>query len=147
MLTESECFGYLSRASLGRIAASIDALPVILPIDFALDNQSIVFAALAGSKLDAATAGAVVAFQADGHDPRGEHYWTVLVQGIASSAPEGAAPIGERTPRSRPWPELAPRLRQVRIQATIINGHKFRFAGESPRVAFPDGLSSGDPAL
>ena len=86
VLTESECFQHLSQVSLGRIAISIDALPVILPVHFVVSNESVIFPTVAGSKFDTATAGTVVAFQADEQDPFSGDYWSVLLQGMASAA-------------------------------------------------------------
>ena len=84
-LTESECFERLSQVSLGRIAVSIDALPVILPVHFVLSDETVLFPTVTGSKFDAATTGTVIAFQADAQETPGGDYWSVLLQGIASS--------------------------------------------------------------
>ncbi len=141
ILTESECFEHLGQVSLGRIAASIDALPVILPVRFVLCGKSVLFPTVPGSKLDEAATGAVVAFQADAEVPLTRTYWSVLLQGVASS-------VGD-------WPELAQepvipleqgsglrgKPHMVRIEATIVSGRRFRIAGEISSVEFPDALS------
>src|SRR5208283_4269220 len=85
ILTRPECLELLSQVSLGRIGASIDALPVILPVHFALFGESVLLHTIPGTKLDAATLGAVVAFQADAHEPVRGSWWSVLLQGIASA--------------------------------------------------------------
>lgn len=138
VLTESECFQHLSQVSLGRIAVSIDALPVILPVRFVLSNDSVIFPTVAGSKFDAATAGTVIAFQADEQDPFSGNYWSVLLQGIASSAGDspgdvlnGAFPLESR-------PDLQRKLNMVRIESTIVSGRRFRVAGEGPSIEPPD---------
>ena len=89
ILTKSECFERLGQVSLGRIATSIDALPVILPVRFMLSDESVLFPAVTGPTLDAATAGTVIAFQADAQEPFSGDFWSVLIQGIASSVHDG----------------------------------------------------------
>lgn len=79
ILTRPECLELLSQAPVGRIGASIDALPVILPVHFGLFEESVLFRTIPGTKLDAATLGAVVAFQADGRELRDGTYWSVLL--------------------------------------------------------------------
>ena len=138
VLTESECFQHLSQVSLGRIAISIDALPVILPVHFVLSNESVIFPTVAGSKVDTATTGTVVAFQADEQDPFSGDYWSVLLQGMASAAgdsprddEDGALPLGSR-------PDVQRKLHMVRIEATVVSGRRFRVAGEGPSMELPD---------
>jgi hypothetical protein len=76
-LSQEECLDYLGQVSLGRIAASIDALPVILPVQFLLTGEFVLFALHAGSTFETSPAGAVVAFQADAFEPGSENHWSV----------------------------------------------------------------------
>jgi nitroimidazol reductase NimA-like FMN-containing flavoprotein (pyridoxamine 5'-phosphate oxidase superfamily) len=139
-LTQAECFDLLSQVSLGRIALSIHALPVILPVQFVLADHSILFAAVVGSTLDVATTGTVVAFQTDAQEPLGGNYWSVLVQGIASSGGDGqitqesAAPLKPRAVPPR-------QSHTVRIEPSIVSGRRFRIAGDGPSAEFPDAPS------
>jgi len=138
VLTELECFEHLGQVSLGRIAVSIDALPVILPVHFALTERSVHFRACTGSKFDAATTGAVVAFQADAEKPLNGEYWSVLLQGIASSVGDASADAQGRPLRLGPWADLQENQHMVRIEATIVSGRKFRIAGEGPSMRLPE---------
>ncbi len=81
-LSRSDCLRLLDTAPWGRVAISIGALPSILPVQFALEGESIVFRAAPGGALDAATRGTVVAFEADGVQPE-LGPWSVLVVGTA----------------------------------------------------------------
>jgi len=138
VLTESECFEHLGQVSLGRIAVSIDALPVILPVHFVLTGRSVLFPVVAGSKFDAATSGAVVAFQADAEEPLSGEYWSVLLQGIASSAGDVSGDGQGVALRLGPWADLQQNQHMVRIEATIVSGRKFRIAGADPSMKLPD---------
>jgi uncharacterized protein len=141
VLTKPECYECLSQVSLGRIAASIDALPVILPVHFVLSGESVLFPALPGSKLDAATTGTVVAFEADAEELLGGSYWSVLLQGLASSVGDGSDRTQERPFQLDPWPTVQRNLRLVRVEPTLVSGRKFRISGEGPSAEFRDSPS------
>ena len=82
VLAEGECLRLLAGERLGRVAITVKALPVILPVQFALDHDEIVFRAPPGGVLAEATRHTVIAFEADGSEP-GYGYWSVLVTGVA----------------------------------------------------------------
>jgi nitroimidazol reductase NimA-like FMN-containing flavoprotein (pyridoxamine 5'-phosphate oxidase superfamily) len=60
------------------------ALPVVLPVNYRMVGDHIVFRTAAGTKLEAASSGAVVAFEIDGIDPERHAGWSVHVIGRAS---------------------------------------------------------------
>ena len=51
-----DCLRLLATRRLGRIGITVQALPVMLPVDFRVLDQAIVFRTIPGTKLDAATA-------------------------------------------------------------------------------------------
>ena len=83
-LSDEECGSFLGRASVGRVGVTIDALPVVLPVNFALVEDAVVFRTTPGTKLSMALHGAVVAFEVDDYDPNGDRGWSVLIQGTAA---------------------------------------------------------------
>src|SRR4029077_19144845 len=82
-LPRHESLALLGGASLGRVAVSGDALPVVLPVFIAMVGDHIVFRTVPGTKLSAAVQGAIVAVEADELDERTGEGWSVLVRGIA----------------------------------------------------------------
>jgi uncharacterized protein len=138
ILTKPECFEYLSHVSLGRIATSIGALPVILPVHFVLSDESVLFPTFTGSTLDAATSGTVIAFQADAQESPSGDLWSVLIQGIASSVTDGPGNTQEEAGSLETWPDFQRAVHMVRIESTIVSGRRFRIAGEGPSVELPD---------
>lgn len=82
VLPREECLRLLSTASIGRVGFHSHALPVILPVAFALDGRDIVIRIRSGSQLDDATHDAVIAFEADGVDPGQGMGWSVAVTGM-----------------------------------------------------------------
>jgi nitroimidazol reductase NimA-like FMN-containing flavoprotein (pyridoxamine 5'-phosphate oxidase superfamily) len=83
VLGRAESLRLLSGSSLGRLAVTIGALPVILPVNFLLDGDRILIRTSPGTKLDAATQDAVVAFEVDHVDPFAHSGWSVCVTGTA----------------------------------------------------------------
>lgn len=82
-LDAAACCALLRSTSIGRLGITSGALPVVLPVNYLLDAEGIVFRTAAGSKLDAAVANQVVCFEIDGSDPVGHHGWSVVVTGTA----------------------------------------------------------------
>ncbi len=90
VLGRDECFRLLASVAVGRIGLSMSALPVVLPVNFAVDGDRLVIRTAAGSKLDAALTGAVVAFEADHVDPETGEAWSVLVRGSSAVLTDAA---------------------------------------------------------
>ncbi|GAA5134652.1 pyridoxamine 5'-phosphate oxidase family protein [Pseudonocardia adelaidensis] len=102
-LEEAECLRLLTKSEIGRVVFTDAALPAAQPVTYVLDDQEVVFRTGGGSKLAAATRGAVVAFQVDEIDPSTRTGWTVLGVGEAYEVlfPERLAELATRMPR--PW--------------------------------------------
>ena len=69
ILDRDECLRLLAQAVIGRVGVSSGALPRVLPVNFRLDGGRILIRTARGTKLDAAAANAVVAFEVDDIDP------------------------------------------------------------------------------
>lgn len=83
LLTEDEARQLLANGEVGRIGISLGALPAIFPVNYRLVDGAIVFRTAAGSKLSAATAGSVVAFEVDDYGASDRSGWSVLAIGQA----------------------------------------------------------------
>lgn len=83
VLEREECLRLLGGATLGRIGLSFEALPTVLPVNFCLDHDRILVRTGVGTKLDAATRNAVVAFEVDDFDSIYHAGWSVVVTGVA----------------------------------------------------------------
>lgn len=80
---EAECWSLLETQAVGRLAVAIRNHPDIFPVNFLVDDETIVFRTDPGMKLAAATAGESVAFEVDEYDPETGRGWSVVVTGEA----------------------------------------------------------------
>ena len=121
-LSRGECLRLMGSVPVGRIVYTRQALPAVELVNFVLDDGGIIIRTGAGSKLAAATRGAVVAFEADSVDVAGQAGWSVTVVGHATAVTDGAeiAPSGavraDAVGAGEPRP-LHPRLRGDRERA------------------------------
>jgi uncharacterized protein len=99
ILAPAECLRLLAGERIGRVAISVNALPVILPVRFALDHDEILFRATPKGLLAEATRLAVIAFEADGSEP-GVGSWSVLATGLARHLADDDARASTSLP---PW--------------------------------------------
>jgi nitroimidazol reductase NimA-like FMN-containing flavoprotein (pyridoxamine 5'-phosphate oxidase superfamily) len=79
ILSTADCHEFLRREVLGRVAVSIHALPVILPVIYRVTDRTVWFFTEEGTKLTAAVTNSIVAFEVDHLDATGG--WSVLVVG------------------------------------------------------------------
>jgi nitroimidazol reductase NimA-like FMN-containing flavoprotein (pyridoxamine 5'-phosphate oxidase superfamily) len=74
-LTVRECVDLLAQHSLGRLAfvGKVGVMPLIIPVNYMVDGETLVFRTDPGSKLTAAILGAPVAFEVDGGFDERDH--------------------------------------------------------------------------
>lgn len=80
-LTVEECWRYLSRTDIGRLAVAVEDGIDIYPVNYVVHDQAVFFRSAPGSKLMDVAANPQVAFEVDG-TRRGRH-WSVVVRGAA----------------------------------------------------------------
>jgi hypothetical protein len=81
VLDEAQCLALLGTVPLGRIAFTEGALPAVQPVAFALGDGEVFIPTHCGSKVAAASRGAVVAFEVDEFDAGARTGWNVTVVG------------------------------------------------------------------
>jgi nitroimidazol reductase NimA-like FMN-containing flavoprotein (pyridoxamine 5'-phosphate oxidase superfamily) len=133
VLRPDECLRLLRTATVGRIGITSGALPVILPINFRVDGDRILFRTSLGTKLDAATRNAVVAFEVDQVDPVYHAGWSVLVTGVARNMEADEDDLW-KTPR---W-AAGPDGRVVEISIDQITGRRLTSEVSSAERRSPD---------
>ena len=119
IIDKDECWELLGSVPVGRLAVNDgDRAPLVMPVNFAIDERSIVFLTGHGSKYDSATMGPV-SFQADSFDAMYHNGWSVLVRGQALAVSDDDA----SRLHVEPWAE-GDRTIWIRIVPTEITGRR-----------------------
>ena len=119
-----DCFLLLQSVPVGRIGFVAGGEVVIVPVNFLVDGQDVVFKTGAGSKLAAVDVGHYVAFEADSYDAATETGWSVVVNGLAEfiAAAEEVARLDGLGLSS--WGEGTSGPVWVRIRPSSITGRR-----------------------
>ncbi len=126
VLSSEECLRLLGSVRVGRVGLSIQALPVVLPVNFSLLDDDVVIRTVGGTKFHAAAKGAVLAFEADSYEPAGAAGWSVLVQGVARvvTDPSELRQVAGLTLES--WALDGSADRYIRITPSRLSGRRFQ---------------------
>ena len=108
---------------VGRLAIVVDGRPIILPVNYIVDDDSVVFCTANGTKLNAVLGGTNVAFEVDDSVPLHHSGWSVLVQGHAEVITDPQEVARLRHGPLRPWAKGA-RANWVRITLDEISGRR-----------------------
>lgn len=108
---------------VGRLGFIVERRPIILPVNFVMDDDSVVFCTADGTKLNAVIEGADVAFEVDESVPLHHSGWSVLVQGRAELIRDPAAVARLRRGPLLPWAQGA-RANWIRISLDKVSGRR-----------------------
>jgi uncharacterized protein len=132
-LSPAECWQLLASQPVGRVAVIVGHYPLVFPVNYAVDDKTIVYRTGVGTKLHAVHRSNVT-FEVDAIDPVHHTGWSVMVKGVAQEL----SPTRNRTAVSSaefggatPW---APGDREhfIRIVADQISGRRIRPAELPP---------------
>ncbi len=133
VLDVASCRRLLASATIGRVGLCSSALPTVLPVNFLLTDEGVVFRTGRGSKLEAATHGTVVAFEVDDIDPMTHSGWSVVVTGMAREI-SGLDDLERlRTLPIAHWGD-SEADRYVVISTDIVTGRRIPETGSAMRV-------------
>jgi len=131
VLDVQTCWQLVAGEEVGRLAVSVQRHPDIFPVNYAVDEQTIVFRTAEGAKLFALFVDSAVAFEVDGYDPESGTAWSVVIKGRAVEIPmqdlldDLAFPLFSWTATAKP--------RFVRVVPDEITGRRFRVVQRRPR--------------
>ncbi|MGO9964909.1 MAG: pyridoxamine 5'-phosphate oxidase family protein [Acidimicrobiales bacterium] len=117
-LGPEDCLKLLRGEHVGRVALTARALPIVLPVNFAVLEGDIVWRCAQGTRLNDASAGFVVAFEVD-HFESDHQGWSVMIQGLAHVVTEGE--------------ELA-RVSELPLEAWSLDGMADRYVCLVPNI-------------
>ncbi len=116
-LTRAEAVELLQlHAFVGRIGFVVDGRPLIIPVNYLANDDSVVFCTAPGTKLSAIGGGAPIVFEVD--DSRALYHagWSVLVKGTAHEITDAGRLDELRRGPLRSW---ATRSNEHWVQVTI----------------------------
>lgn len=125
-LDRDDCLGLLQDEPVGRVALTSRALPVVLPVNFAMLDGDIVWRSAQGTKLNDASSGFVVAFEVDHYEPDHKRGWSVMIQGLAHVITEPDELEHARKLPLESWALEAEADRFVCLVPNIVTGMRIR---------------------
>lgn len=126
VLSDEQCIELLKTTPLGRLGFLADDAPLVLPVNYAWDDHSVVFRTLEGLKLAAAAEGQRVCFEVDGWDPKARTGWSVLVAGQAREVTDWAEQEALEQLGLVSWSRAKWRPIWIRVEPTEITGRVLR---------------------
>lgn len=125
VIDRDECLRLLAMHmyGVGRLAVLDGVHPVIIPVNYAMDEDRVVFRTAPGTKLDAAMRGAPVCFELDEVDPEHHTGWSVVVKGHADivTSPRDLLRLGAHPLKA--WAE-GDRPNWVAIRPDVVTGRR-----------------------
>jgi nitroimidazol reductase NimA-like FMN-containing flavoprotein (pyridoxamine 5'-phosphate oxidase superfamily) len=146
VLDDAECRRLLATASIGRIAFTEGAMPVIQPASFVLRGEDVFIPTGLSSKMVAGSRGAVLAFEVDEYDLVARTGWNVTVIGPSRlvSVPDQVRELDALG--VRPW---APSARHcyIALRLTVVRGRRISSTDVpvDPQHDGPRGLAEEAP--
>ncbi len=134
-LTETQSWDLLGAVSLGRLVTTVNGWTEIFPVNFVVQNRTVLFRTAEGTKLLTAALNEYVVFEADDHNVA--EGWSVIVRGKARLLATSKEIAEARRAGLYPW-IATQKERFVRITPQTVTGRRFVF-GPEPEVT---GLSS-----
>jgi len=101
-----------------------------MPVNYALLDGDIVWRSAQGTKLNAAAAGFVVAFEVDHFESAREEGWSVMVQGIAHVITEATELDRAKDLPLESWALDGYADRYVRLVPNIVTGMRIRHSDQ-----------------
>lgn len=147
-LTTDECWSLLRRHNVARLAVDIAGQPDIFPLNYVVDNDSLVFRSGAGTKLAGAILGRHVAFEIDGADEHDRSVWSVVVKGLAHEVEGMQERFAIEDLPLYPW-IASDKPNFVRIEPRLVTGRRFNVV-DGTDMATPDRSGEhhpGEPQL
>lgn len=130
VLDPQSCWQLLAGGEVGRLAVSVQRHPDIFPVNYAVDEQTIVFRTAEGTKLFALFVDSAVAFEVDSYDAASGTAWSVVIKGHAAEIPMHES-LDDLTFPLFPW-TATPKPRFVRVVPDEVTGRRFHVVDRRP---------------
>ena len=122
VLTQEECWDLLRSHELGRLGFHLLDQVHIVPINYTVDEDTLLFRTAEGNKLVGVVMHGDVVLEIDEYDD--DSAWSVVVRGTARLLDEHSAHRADNLPL-RPWVD-SPKYNVVEITPSEVTGRSFR---------------------
>jgi nitroimidazol reductase NimA-like FMN-containing flavoprotein (pyridoxamine 5'-phosphate oxidase superfamily) len=124
VLTLEACLDLLNTRRVGRLAVVVDGRPTIVPVNYAMDGETVVVRSGSGTKLAGSSPG-FVAFEVDDIDEEAASGWDVVIEGRAEDITDSLDARSEELRATAVTP-IAPGLKDhwLRIVPSTISGRR-----------------------
>jgi uncharacterized protein len=134
VLSVDESWSRLGGVALGRLVTTFAGEPEIFPVNYVVQDRTVLFRTAEGTKLFSAVASNTVVFEADDHDVA--EGWSVIVRGRAKVLRTDAEIEKAERAQLIPWTATL-KIHYVRLTPSEITGRRFRFGPEpDPNASF-----------
>jgi hypothetical protein len=127
-LGPEDCLDLLRDEPVGHVALTKRALPVVVPVNFAVLDGDIVWRSDEATGLSGASADFVVAFEADHYEAGYTQGWSVMVQGLAHVVTDTEELDLARGLTLESWTASGTPDRYVRLVPNLVTGTRLRKA-------------------
>jgi uncharacterized protein len=127
VLSEDESWSRLDSVSLGRLVISIGGEPEIFPVNYVVQDRTVLFRTAEGTKLFVAVTNSKVAFEADDHNVA--EGWSVIVKGRAQLLNTDEQIREAERAELIPW-TATQKDHYIRVIPSEVTGRHFRFGPE-----------------
>ncbi|OJZ66005.1 pyridoxamine 5'-phosphate oxidase family protein [Mycolicibacterium diernhoferi] len=139
VLSVSDCWDLLAGTALGRLVTTVDGVPAIFPVNYTVQDRTVLFRTAQGTKLVSAAINNNVLFEADGYSL--SEGWSVIVAGVARSVRSEEDIAEAERAGLISWTD-SEKEHFVRIHPRGVTGRRFRF-----RAQPGTGTPAEDPIL
>lgn len=122
-IVEARCWELLDQKQVGRLAVAIMNRPDVFPVNYVVDEQTLVIRTAPGDKFAAAVLGTAVAFEVDALDDETGTGWSIVVKGDASEIEDLDGYLRAEDLDLQPWAGGVKR-RFMRIVPTEVSGRE-----------------------
>lgn len=122
-LGPEECWRLLRLTTVGRLAVSVRNRPDIFPVNYVVDDKTIVINTAPGTKLAAAVLGRGVAFEVDVLDPINRTGWSVVLKGPAAEVDDLAELLQVEALDLESW-SSTDKSRYLRLVPNSVTGRR-----------------------
>lgn len=124
ILPVHECWDLMAGVTLGRLVTSVDGQPEIFPVNYAVQNRTVLFRTAEGTKLVSTAINNRVLFEVDDHNVA--EGWSVIVKGRARSLRTDEQIEEAERAQLLPWTSTE-KTHYVRVIPEMVTGRRFRF--------------------